>query len=160
MKTTVSRAILTLCAVALVAGAFAQQAGPRGQQRPGQEGPRQDMQRVMREIHVKVLKELNLTQEQTEKIAALDKKREEDLTKLRQEARNNQNREEMMQKQQAIQRKYQADLMAVLGQEKIRQYRTRTAEELRKWREANPGQGGPPPQRGGGGGGGNAGGGN
>lgn len=158
MKTTVSRAILTLCAVALVAGAFAQQAGPRGQQRPGQEGPRQNMQQVMLEIHKKVLKELNLNEEQTTKIAELDKKRNEELTKLREEARNSQNREEFMQKQQAIQRKYQADLAAVLGPEKTRQYRTRTAEELRKWREANPGQGGPPPPARGGGGGGSAGG--
>lgn len=154
MKTSVSKVILSLCAILLVAGAFAQQAGPRGQQRPGQERPGQDLQRVIREIHVKVLKELNLAEEQTTKIQALDKKRDEDIAKLREEAARTRNRQEAMQKQQEIQRNYQTDLATILGQEKARQYRARTAEELRKWREQNQrdGRGGGLGQRGGGGG--------
>jgi hypothetical protein len=145
MKTrTLTFATLSCGAVLMAAFAPAQGAGPRGGA-PGK-GDRAEFAKKMEAAHQNVLKRLNLTPKQTQEVAALDKKRAEQLKALREKNAGQgrdgaaPRREEM----RKIQQDYRAGLERILGPDKSKQYRELMREEMQKQGLGQRRQGGKP----------------
>lgn len=143
-----------LMAAVLMVSAYAAAQTPPGPGQGGQERGRggQQMQQAMEKIHLAILKELDLSEEQKSKIVELTKARDEAIKNLRTEIEaGNVSREEARPKQQAITEKFRKEFIAVLTPEQKAKYEARMKEEMAKLRErmgqrgGGQGRGGNPP---------------
>lgn len=134
MRAKTTALVIAAVAMTLGATAFAQDAGPRGG-KPGAGAA--GVAKQMQAVHKKVLGELNLTAAQMEQVAALDKKRQEDIEKLRRENKGA-DRSTLRPKMQAIQQEYRAGLQKTLTPQQWETYQTRMKEEMQKLRGNRP----------------------
>lgn len=142
--------LIAALAATMVTGAFAQAAGPAkqqgggkqtGQQAQGQRGPGQRMQ-AFAKVHEKVLAELKLTADQKKKVAALDKKRSDEMAAIRKEAEAGK-RDGLRERSQKAMEAYRDGLKKVLTKDQAAKYEKRMKEEMDKLRAERGGQGGP-----------------
>jgi Spy/CpxP family protein refolding chaperone len=131
------------CATMLMAAiAPAQGAGPRGG--AAGQGDRAGMAKKMEATHQAVLKKLNLTPKQTQEVAALDKKRADQLKALRDKNTGNNRDGARREEMRKIQQDYRTNLEKILGPEKSKQYRDLMQAEMKKQGFGQGRQGGKP----------------
>lgn len=151
MKRFLTLIAVTAALATMAVPAFAQGAGPGGQKpgggiqggqrRPGGPGGPGGMGRErMQKMRAELLAKLNLSADQKTKIAALDKKREAEMQKLRQSG----DREGMREKMRPIMEKYEKDFNAILTPAQRTKYQELRKEMMEKMRKERGGQGGRP----------------
>lgn len=175
MKKWMMIALTLVMTTSMVAPAFAQEAGPRGQGNRQQQGNRQNNdQQQLRKIEEKVLAQLNLTADQQAKIADLNKRFEAEMKELREQMRGQggQGRQggqggarpgaggpggrgeadnPMRTKMRELTEKRRTELMKILSKEQGERYTKLMREAMQKLRQERGGQRGGQGRRGGGG---------
>lgn len=145
---------MALAMGALIVGANAQAAGPKGGQGLGKGsqakglggGGQRNMQRML-EVRNRVFAQLNLTAEQKSKIEAIDKKHRDAMQKLMQEPGD---RQAKMPKFRELQTKHREEFQAVLTPAQRTRFQELMRAEMQKMREerGKAGSGGRPGGRG------------
>jgi Spy/CpxP family protein refolding chaperone len=116
-------------ALSVIAPVMAQQPGPRQGDERAATPQRREM---IEQIRQRVLNQLGLTQAQRTRIAALDKKLEEDLAKLAQTQADRQARAPRMRE---LRQQHQRDVQAVLTAQQRTRFQELMREEMRRMRE-------------------------
>ena len=139
MKNVLSKLIVAVMVLSLVAASFGQAAGPRPGQGGGGSGRVQfrndpEMAKKIEAIKKKVATELKLTTDQVNKLKALDKKQSDKVKAFRDKNQGKQpNRDTMMAEFKKIRDAYDKEIKTILGT-KAAKYQQRMREETMKLR--------------------------